>query len=523
MPNLELFRTIAGKFIPATDTRNAAGGVAYTRSPKSELAQLAMTGCLNGTYHAQAEVQLEAILKRTAEIDPAWIARLALVARKKGHMKDVPALLLATLAVRDRAVAERVFPLVVDNARMLRTFVQIVRSGAAGRKSFGSAPRRWIRQWLDSRSLDQLLDASVGNQPSLSDIVKMVHPRPVDPEREAFYGWLLGKEVAADALPGRVRALLAWREGARETVPDTAFELLTDRPLSTGSWAAIARRAGWQWTRMNLATLSRHGVFADPAMVDLVAARLRDPSLIARSRVFPYQILSAWKAAGTDLPSAIRDALQDALEHAVGNVPAFAGKVVVLPDVSGSMHSPVTGFRPGASSATRCVDVAALFAAAILRRNPSATVIPFKEDIVNLVLNPRDSISTNAERMASVGPGGTDCSAPLRHLNQRKAKADLVVFVSDNESWMDPARGRGTTTLREWETFRSRNPGARLVCIDLAPNTTVQAPDRPDILNVGGFSDQVFGLVGEFASGGLEAGAWEARIEREGDLLLNAA
>jgi len=523
MPNLELFRTLAGKLIPATDTSNAAGGVAYTRSAKSELAQLAMTGCLNGTFHAQAEVQLEALLKRTAEIDPAWIAKLAVVARRKGHMKDVPALLLAALAVRDRDHAAAAFPLVIDNARMLRTFVQIVRSGAAGRKSFGSAPRRWIRRWLESRSLEQLLDASVGNQPSLADIVKMVHPRPDDPRREAFYGWLLGKDVATEALPERVRALLAWREGAQETVPETAFELLTDRPLPTEAWTAIARRAGWQWTRMNLATLARHGVFGDPEMVSLVAARLRNPSLIARSRVFPYQILSAWKAAGADLPAAVRDALQDALEHSVADVPAFAGKVVVLPDVSGSMHSPVTGFRPGASSATRCVDVAALFAAAILRRNPSATVIPFKEDIVNLVLNPRDSISTNAERMASVGPGGTDCSAPLRHLNRIKAKADLVVFVSDNESWMDPARGRGTGTLREWETFRSRNPGARLVCIDLAPNTTVQAPDRPDILNVGGFSDQVFGLVGEFASGALEAGAWEERIEREGAQLMNAA
>lgn len=523
MPNLNLFKTFAGKLAPATDTKNSAGGAAYTRSPKSELAQLAMTGCLNGTYYAQAQDQLDSILKTSQSIDPEWIAKLAVVARKQGHMKDVPALLMATLAVRDQAMAAKAFPLVIDNARMLRTFVQIVRSGTAGRKSFGSAPRRWVRNWLESKSLEQLLDASVGNQPSLSDIVKMVHPKPDSPEREAFYGWLLGKEVAVDRLPERVRDLLAWRDGSRKAVPETAFELLTDRPLSKDAWSAIARRAGWQWTRMNLATLLRHGVFTDNEMVATVANRLREPSLIYKSRVFPYQILSAWKTAGADLPSRIRDALQDALETSVDNVPSFEGKVVVLPDVSGSMHSPVTGYRPGASTAVRCVDVAALFAAAILRRNTSATVIPFKEDIVKLALNARDSISTNAERMASVGAGGTNCSAPLRFLNAQKAKADLVVFVSDNESWMDPSRGRGTATMQEWENFRSRNPKAKLVCIDLQPNTTLQAPNREDILNVGGFSDQVFTVISEFASGRMGADYWETHIEREGERLMKAA
>lgn len=523
MANTNLFKTLAGKLIPATTTKNAAGGVAYERSPKSALAQLSMTGCLNGTYYAQAQNQLDAILKLSQSIDPEWVAKLAVVSRKQGHMKDVPALLLASLAARDQASAAKAFPIVVDNPKMLRNFVQIVRSGTTGRKSLGSAPRRWVRQWLETRSLDQLLNASVGNQPSLADIVKMVHPKASTPDREAFYGWLIGKDVEPDRLPESVRALLAWRSGALDTVPEAAFELLTDRPLPCEAWKAIARRAGWQWLRMNLATLNRHGVFQDESMVRFVAERLRDSQAIAKARVFPYQILTAWKMAGTDIPSEIRDALQDGLEISVGNVPSFEGRIVVLPDVSGSMHSPVTGYRPGATTAVRCVDVAALVAAAILRRNPSATVIPFKESIVKLDLNSRDSIATNATRMASVGAGGTDCSAPLRHLNETRAKADLVVFVSDNESWMDPARGRGTGTMQQWEKFRSRNPSAKLVCIDLQPNSTLQAPDREDILNVGGFSDQVFTLLGEFASGRLGAGQWEERIEREGDRLMNAA
>ena len=41
-------------------------------------------------------------------------------------------------------------------------------------------------------------------------------------------------------------------------------------------------------------------------------------------------------------------------------------------------------------------------------------------------------------------------------------------------------------------------PRPELVCIDLQAYTTTQAPERADILNVGGFSDAVFSVVAAF-------------------------
>ena len=55
--------------------------------------------------------------------------------------------------------------------------------------------------------------------------------------------------------------------------------------------------------------------------------------------------------------------------------------------------------------------------------------------------------------------------------------------------------------MAEWSKIRHRCPGARLVCIDIAPHGTVQAHEGDDILNVGGFSDTVFDVVGRFLSG----------------------
>jgi len=51
----------------------------------------------------------------------------------------------------------------------------------------------------------------------------------------------------------------------------------------------------------------------------------------------------------------------------------------------------------------------------------------------------------------------------------------------------------------------------KLVCIDLQAYTTTQAPEREDILNIGGFSDAVFGVVAAFLSG--DAARFVAEVE----------
>lgn len=509
MANKSLFQSIAGKLIPAANTRNEAGGAAYAFTPEHTLAQYASTGCLNGTYYASAEDQLQTLLEMSARVDHNFIARVAIWCRKHGHMKDTPALLMAVLAQRDGALCEKIFLQVIDNGKMLRNFVQIIRSGITGRKSLGTRPRRMVRQWLESQSDEALFRASIGNDPSLADIIKMVHPRPANPAREALYAYIIGRKHNAELLPPLVHAYEAFKAGRTAEVPDVPFEMLTALPLTDEQWAEIARNAPWQMTRMNLNTFARHGVFNKHGMTQLIANRLRDRNLVERARVFPYQLMAAYTMTGSDVPGQVTDALHDALEIATQNVPAVEGRVYVMTDVSGSMHSPATGYRRGATTSVRCIDVAALVAACVLRQNPQAEVIPFHDSVVQGIrLSARDSVLTNAQLLASLPSGGTNCSAPLRSLNQRSAKGDLVIYVSDNESWVDVTHGRGTATMQEWEQFRRRNPQARLVCIDVQPYASTQAQYRADVLNIGGFSDQVFRVVAQFAAGELSAGHW---------------
>ncbi len=515
MANKNLFKSLMGKLVPATDARNEENAPAYALTPKQALAQYAATGCLSQTFYAGAQEQLAVVLALCEKVSPEFVAKTAVYARERGLMKDMPALLLAVLAAKDVTLLAQVFPRVVDNGKMLRNFVQIVRSGVVGRKSLGSAPKRLVREWLEARDASAVFRASVGRSPSFADILKMVHPRPRDAEREALYGYLVGREFRPEALPAVVRGFEAFKAGDRAVVPDVPFQMLTALELGTAEWTAIARRAPWQMTRMNLNTFARHGVFDQPGMVDLIAQRLADPEQVKKARVFPYQLMVAYASACERVPGVVRDALQDAMETAISNAPRVEGKVYVFPDVSGSMQSAVTGYSKGSTTAVRCVDVAALVAAAVVRRNPRAEVLPFEHVVVEgLRLNPRDSVMTNAQKLASVGGGGTNCSAPLRLLNERKAEGNLVLYVSDNESWVDAQAGRGTATMREWAVFKRRNPRAKMVCVDVQPYKTVQAAGSADVLNVGGFSDQVFETIADFAAGRMGADHWVGVVEQ---------
>ena len=535
MANKGLFASLKS-LLPRADARNEEGAVAYQLPVKHALAQLAATGCFNGTFYAQADEQLATLLNLVNQVDDnVFLAKLAVYSRERAFMKDMPAALLLVLSKRDRDLFRKVFGRVVDNGRVLRTLFQMVRSGQFGRKSLSYALQRAFQRWLNEASVSRLLAASIGNDPSLRDILRMARPTPSDNARRALFGWLTDKEVAKwapatmDDLPAEACLLDAYRktESADEqasmlTGARLRWDLLADAARGSTTWKAIARQMGPQALRMNLNTLLRHDVLSDRGMVDFVAAKIADAEEIRSARQFPYQYLAAYLNAADGLPQKIKAALCEAAEIACGNVPELPGPVVIGLDVSGSMQSPVTGHRGrGATSKVRCVDVAALFAAAILRRNPDSVVIPFDDKPYRAQVDPQDSILSLSARLAKYGGGGTNCSLPLSEATSTFGNRRFAgcVLVSDMESWIGAGRHGSTATMTAWQDFvkhqvrvqGSDNAGPKLVCIDLQPYTTTQAPDRSDILNVGGFSDAVFRVVASFLSD--DAGRFVAEVE----------
>ncbi|MEZ6100773.1 MAG: TROVE domain-containing protein [Pirellulaceae bacterium] len=533
MANKSLFASLTSR-LPRANAVNEAGGRAYKLEPKHALAQVAATGTFGNAFYSTAETQLDEVLKLIDEVDDnQYLSKLALYAREKAFMKDMPAALLVALSVRDTELMHRVFDCVVDNGRVLRTVFQMIRSGrfksdtaknkaGHGRIGLSSSVQRAFQRWLNTASVGKLLSASIGNDPSLRDILRMARPTPKDNARRAMFGWLTDKSIdkwapATEAdLPVEVQSLIAFRNSESEEaqaliaggLDNVRWDLLSDAAKGPKVWAALAQKMGPQALRMNLNTLLRHDVLATSAMVDYVADRIADEKEIRASKQFPYQYFAAYLNADDNIPQKIKTALHKAAEIACGNVPELPGPVLIGLDTSGSMSCAVMGNRGrGATSKMRCIDVAALFAAAILRRNPESVVIPFDTSAYDAKIDSNDSILSIAERLAKYGGGGTDCSLPLVAANQKHAKRKFagVVLVSDNESWVGTGRHGSTGVMTAWEAFSSNQrklscgaASPKLINIDLQPYQTVQACERADIMNIGSFSDAVFNVISAF-------------------------
>jgi len=490
-------------FAPALPTglsRNQEGALAYAYGAEHLLAQMACTGTLYDGFYGKAEDQLTAVLAAAAQVDPIFVAQTAIYARHTARMKDMPALLTAYLTRAAPDLSVPVFRAVIDSGRMLRTFVQIVRSGRAGRKSFGTRPKRLVQRWLEEAPMPVLLQAATGKDPSLADIVRLVHPRPADATRRAFYGWLIGKPYDLAALPPEVAAFEAWKRDSTQPLPPVPFEWLTHRPLTGAQWAELSERMGWHGLRVNLNALTAHGAFAVPGVTERVAARLGNLAAARKAKLMPHQALIALASLKSRVPKLIKAALLGVLEESLAEVPALPGRVVICPDISPSMQTPVTGDRQSASSKLLCIDVAALLTVAILRKNPQAGVLPFDLGVQPITLDPQANFGTNHARLAALKGNGTAVSAPLRALVELRTAVDLVIILSDNQSWADAPHPERTALLAAWEEVKVRNPEARLICIDLQALGTSQAPERADILNLGGVTDGMFGAMHRFVA-----------------------
>ncbi len=561
MANKRLFGSTAATGVslaPPANVMNEAGGLAYSVPDELALAVFACTGTFSDKFYSSADQELAQLEVMLRGCRPEFVAKAAVYARESGFMKDMPAYLAAWLWVKHRELGRKVFQRIISNGKMLRNFVQFIRSGRLGRKSLSAGTRKAIAELLNTWKPEVVFDASVGNDPSLADVIKLAHPKPTDAQRRALLGYIIGKSpmecvdskgkptvcnvemtsecmmrmnYSPDDLPSCVQEFEQFKKAMAEKapaskmpkVPDLPFQMLDSLGLSNEQWKQIAiARDRFMFTLMNLNTFARHGVMTDASAVSVIAKRLSDTLAIVKNKIFPYKMLCAYKAADGSMPREIMDALHIALENSLVNVPALDGNVAICVDVSGSMSSAITGNRGSATSEVHCIDVAALFGCAIMRKSVHSILLPFSEDVEPLRLEPRDSVMTNALRLAGIGGGGTRWDAPLEYLVRAKVYPDLVVYFSDMQGWMSPGvvtyqggtRGHASASAHLWAQIKAKNPKAKIVSVNLQSYDTVQVPDGGDSMLLAGWNDQMFEMIKLFAAGEYTAKRWIERIEQ---------
>ena len=491
---------------------NHEGQRCWKHSLRDRVRNFLRTGTLSGTFYVAApQLARETIdtLVAFGREDAAALADETVAARKDGYMRTLPLVATAVLSgLPDKELFARVARHVLLVPRDIAQFIEICLSGAIpGVQSFGGCRVIAVRERLEGLSEYHAVKGASSKTVALRDAVRLAHPRPSDEAKRELLGWLSGR-VPGDrvTLNRQVAALEALKhtsdpsaqvQAIREgRLPFEAVTAAVQRP-SREVWVELLHQAPMFNLLRNLVTFTRHGIFEDQANVEVAVAKLSRPGALAASRILPFQAYTAWKtyseqdAADPRIIAALSDAPRVCRESAL-----FAGRVAIAPDVSGSMQSCFTNKQ----NTTSAAEVAGIFAAGLLRQCPNATVLPFQHEVVPVALNPRDSVLSNAQKIARLGGGGTSLAAPVEMLLRRGDAVDLFVGITDNEEWVSaPGFGWGTGFLDAWRKYKAQvAPAAKAVLVTVVPDLCRPVPEtEPDVHFVHGWSDAVMRHVAE--------------------------
>jgi 60 kDa SS-A/Ro ribonucleoprotein len=477
-------------------------------SNEVNLIRYCCSSVLNNVFCTEKEPQVNAVLDLCKKVDPELVAKVAILSREQGY-RSVPALLCAYLSsVQQNQLLKKVFYRVVDTGAGLQDFVRIVRSGLTGRKSFGTLPKKLISCWFNSRTAEEVFLQSRLNEPSFRDIICLVSPKPLDKNKNALYRWFLGKDYKFEDLPKIIHQYDDFKNNKTKEVPDVPVELLDNLKLNKESLAQIAVRSKLSWFFCNIVNLYRLDVFHIWEMLRIIKERLCDRIEITKSVITPYEALSAYRNIET-LSNLTSVVIQQAMEIATENVPSLSGSGYVCIDVGDQMIEKI------ATSKVRCIDVAGLIATCWLRKNPTSRVLLFEN---NYEFNPLCSVLYNCNKLQERIGGDVDCNLAL--LNETKSKGDWVVIISSHYSWINSPVLRGSEqSMQEWDSFKSRNPHAKLICLNLQPYSSTPTQENDDILNFSGYDDYFFKLAKIFIDGELKPQYWLDKVNKV-DLFL---
>ncbi|MFG2005291.1 TROVE domain-containing protein [Spirillospora sp. NPDC048911] len=439
--------------------RTHEGAPGFARDTKSELFLLAVTNMAGeGTFYEKAgdrDDRYRALVHRAAVDDGEWMAGFLPWLRTQANMRSAP-IVGALEAVRARLDAG----LHGGNRRLVSSVLARADEPGEALAYWTSTYGRAIPKPVKRGVADAVLrlgtefnylkwGSSEARGFTFADILNLTHPgdrkgssqggRFQGPWQHDLFGYVVRRPYQADvSIPEsletltRRSALLSMPVGERRRVLEDpellrragiTWEALAgwlQGPMDAAAWEAIIPSMGVFALVRNLRNFDQAGVSDEVAAQ--VAAKISDPEVIARSRMFPFRFLAAYNA----VPSLRWSyTLEKALNHSLANVPALRGRTLILVDRSGSMFGRVSD-----KSGLNRADSAAIFGAALAMRAERADLIEFGTSHRPVDVRRGESLLTVLRRFSSMG--GTNTAEAVR-ANYRAH--DRVVIVTDEQAW----------------------------------------------------------------------------------------
>ncbi len=439
-----------------TKTTNLAGGQAYSQSNELELVSILLTSFANDQFYKSANDTFSTLKSLIAKSNPKFVAKAAIYARTKFGMRSISHVVASELA---KHLSGEKWAKDFYNAIVYRPddMCEIISYHLANNGKLSNPMKKGFAEAFGKFDQYQLAKyKGEGKSVKLVDVVNMVHPVPVDKNREAL------QLLVSDKL----KSSGTWESGLSEAGSDV---------VAKGKvWADLINenKIGYMALLKNLRNISEQA----PDMLSKACEMLTNEVLIKKSLVLPFRFLTAFdeiaKIVNTEHSRLLMRALNEAIEKSLSNAPKFDGRTLVVVDVSGSMAG-----QPS--------KIASLFASVLVKTN-DCDLLTFANDAEYRNVNTMDSVTSIANSMRFTG-GGTNFPSIFMRANK---SYDRVVILSDMQGWIG-----GYSPVAEFNQYKART-GANpfIYSFDLAGYGTLQFPQN-NVFCLAGFSDKTMDIM----------------------------
>lgn len=322
------------------------------------------------------------------------VAKMAIEARTNMKLRHVPLLLVRELARhKDKSLTAKTLESVIQRADELTEFLAIYWKD--GKEKLSAQVKKGLAQAFTKFSAYDLAKYNRDEAIKLRDVLFLCHAKPKDSEQEATWKKLI--------------------DGTLES-PDTWEVELSASKNKKESWERLLKenKLGGLALIRNIRNMTQAGISNAS-----IAEAIRD---IKVERVLPFRFITAARHNPQFEP-----VLESSMLKCLDGKDKYAGKTVILVDVSGSMDSKISG-----KSEISCIDAACGVAILGSEMFQDVRVFTFSEKLVEVPARRgfalRDAIKNSQDHSL------THLGAAVETLNKNVEYDRLIVFTDEQSA-----------------------------------------------------------------------------------------
>ena len=499
--------------------KNSAGGYSFKDSDINRLRKFLIIGTEGGTYYAsekELSVENAKLVFKYAEKDSrALVDNIVDVSDRGLSVKQDSCIFALAVAAskgdpEDQKYALSQLGKVARTGTQLFTFADFVQNF----RGWGRALRSAMGAWYTEKDLDKLAYQVIKyrnrNGWTHRDVLRLAHPKAVEPGRQDLFKWIVSGDVGESAprlLEGFIKAQAATT--AKEFCAliqeyKLSWEMLPTQALTYRSvWETLLRNSlPLTATLRNLGKMTSLDMFDDFDNLDIIKNKFGDSEYLKKSRIHPISILSGMStySSGHGVKGSLSwspsrqviDTLDKAFYDSFEAVEPTNKRTMLSLDISGSMgwESAFSGLTPRDLSAALSMVTAAV--------EDKTYINGFSTSMRDLDISPRRSLLDNVRTIQNLPFGGTDIAKPMQHALNKGLKVDTFIIYTDGETWAGYQH-----PFQALERYRKETgiPAKLIVNGMTATGSTVCNPDDAGSMAVVGFDSSAPKLMADFSRG----------------------